>query len=131
MKLSKIIYTIIGCLSLALGSVGAVLPILPTVPFLMLSALCFAKSSEKLNTWFKQAKIYKNNLESYVRGEGMTMRTKTKILLTVTALMAVGFVVMLSKKVYIGFIALSIVWLVHILYFTLAIKTIPIQNDLN
>ena len=91
MKLSKIIYTIIGCLSLALGSVGAVLPILPTVPFLMLSALCFAKSSEKLNTWFKQTKIYKNNLESYVRGEGMTMRTKTKILLTVTALMAVGF----------------------------------------
>ena len=129
MKLSKIIYTIIGCLSLALGSVGAVLSILPTVPFLMLSALCFAKSSEKLNAWFKQAKIYKNNLESYVRGEGMTMRTKTKILLTVTALMAVAFVVMLSKKVYIGCIALSIVWLVHILYFTLAIKTIPIQND--
>ncbi len=129
MKLSKIIYTIIGCLSLALGSVGAVLPILPTVPFLMLSALCFAKSSEKLNTWFKQTKIYKNNLESYVRGEGMTMRTKTKILLTVTALMAVGFVVMLSKKVYIGCILLSIVWLVHILYFTLAIKTIPVQND--
>lgn len=129
MKLSKIIYTIIGCLSLALGSVGAVLPILPTVPFLMLSALCFAKSSEKLNAWFKQTKIYKNNLESYVRGEGMTMRAKTKILLTVTALMAVGFVVMLSKKVYIGCILLSIVWLVHILYVTLAIKTIPIQND--
>ena len=129
MKLSKIIYTIIGCLLLALGSVGAVLPILPTVPFLMLSALCFAKSSEKLNTWFKQTKIYKNNLESYVRGEGMTMRTKTKILLTVTALMAVGFVVMLSKKVYIGCILLLIVWLVHILYFTFAIKTIPIQND--
>lgn len=129
MKLSKIIYTIIGCLSLALGSVGAVLPILPTVPFLMLSALCFAKSSEKLNTWFKQTKIYKNNLESYVRGEGMTIRTKTKILLTVTALMAVGFVVMLSKKVYIGCILLLIVWLVHILYFTLAIKTIPIQSD--
>lgn len=129
MKLSKIIYTIIGCLSLALGSVGAVLPILPTVPFLMLSALCFAKSSEKLNTWFKQTKIYKNNLESYVRGEGMTMRTKTKILLTVTALMAVGLEVMLSKKVYIGCIALSIVWLVHILYFTFVIKTISIQND--
>ena len=129
MKLSKIIYTIIGCLSLALGSVGAVLPILPTVPFLMLSALCFAKSSEKLNTWFKQTKIYKNNLESYVRGEGMTMKTKTKILLTVTALMAVGLGVMFSKKVYIGCIALLIVWLVHILYFTFAIKTIPIQND--
>ena len=129
MKLSKIIYTIIGCLSLALGSVGAVLPILPTVPFLMLSALCFAKSSEKLNTWFKQTKIYKNNLESYVRGEGMTMKTKTKILLTVTALMAVGFVVMLSKKVYIGCILLLIVWLVHILYFIFAIKTIPMQND--
>lgn len=129
MKLSKIIYTAVGFLSLALGAIGVVLPILPTVPFLMLSAFCFAKSSEKLNAWFKQTKIYKNNLESYVCGEGMTLKTKIKILLTVTCLMAVGFAVMFSKKVYVGCITLSIVWLVHILYFTFAIKTIPIQND--
>ena len=129
MKLSKVIYTAIGFLSLALGAIGVVLPILPTVPFLMLSAFCFAKSSEKLNAWFRQTKIYKNNLESYVRGEGMTQKTKIKILLTVTCLMAVGFAVMFSKKVYVGCITLSIVWLVHILYFTFAIKTIPIQND--
>ena len=49
MKLKQIIFLIIGCLSLALGCVGIVLPILPTVPFFLLTVFCFANSSQKLH----------------------------------------------------------------------------------
>ena len=49
-----------------LGAVGAVLPLLPAFPFLMLAAFCFARSSEKLNNWFIHTKLHKNNLESFV-----------------------------------------------------------------
>ena len=70
MNIKKAFFVVLGCLSLGLGAVGAVLPILPTVPFLMLAAFCFAKSSEKLHNWFVSTKLYKKNLESFVQGKG-------------------------------------------------------------
>ena len=60
MKLKQIIFLIIGCLSLALGCVGIVLPILPTVPFFLLTVFCFANSSQKLHDWFIGTQMYKS-----------------------------------------------------------------------
>ena len=59
MKIKKIIYIVVGCLGVGLGAVGAVLPLLPAFPFLLLAAFCFAKSSERLHNWFTSTKLYK------------------------------------------------------------------------
>ena len=123
MKIRKILYIIGGCLSMLLGAVGAVLPVLPTVPFLLLAAFCFARSSEKLHTWFIKTKLYQNNLESFVSGKGMTKKTKIRIMVTVTLLMCVGFAMM--HAVLIGRIVLVAVWIIHLIYFIFGVKTIP------
>ena len=81
MKLKRLVFLIVGCLCLALGCIGIVLPILPTVPFFLVTVFCFSQSSERLHNWFLGTKLYKNNLESYVKGEGMTKKTKIKICL--------------------------------------------------
>ena len=47
MQLKRLIFLIIGCVSLGLGCVGIVLPILPTVPFFLLTVFCFSQSSKK------------------------------------------------------------------------------------
>lgn len=125
-SITKVILMVIGCAAFALGAVGTVLPILPTVPFFLLAAVCFAKSSEKLNNWFKNTKLYKDNLESYVAGKGMTMKTKIRIMVMVTILMAVGFVMM--NEVLIGRIVLGAVWIFHIIYFLAGVKTITVKN---
>ena len=78
MKLKRLIFLIVGCLCLALGCIGIVLPILPTVPFFLVTVFCFSQSSERLHNWFLGTRLYKNNLESYVKGEGMTKRPKSK-----------------------------------------------------
>lgn len=122
MRLKKLICLFLGFLGLGLGAVGAVVPLLPAFRFLLQAAVCFAKSSQKLHTWFTCTKLYKNNLESYVKGRGMTKKTKVKIMITVTALMSIGFVMM--HQVLIGQIVLAGVWLFHILYFLFGVKTI-------
>lgn len=127
MKIKKMLWITLGFLSLGLGALGAVLPLLPAFPFLLLAAFSFGKSSEKLHTWFIGTKLYKNNLESYVKGEGMTRSTKVKIMITVTLLMSFGFFMMFRKALYIPCGILGGVWLFHILYFTMRVKTIGLE----
>ena len=122
MGFKRMIFLIIGCVCLALGCVGIVLPILPTAPFFLATVFCFSQSSQKLQDWFLGTRMYKNNLESYVKGEGMTAKIKAKILITVTALMVFGFVIMLRKDLYIPCAILACVWAVHIIYFVFVVK---------
>ena len=113
MRLKNAVYVILGCIGVGLGAVGAVLPLLPTVPFLLMAAFCFARSSKKLNDWFIGTRLYKENLESYVQGKGMTRKTKVRIIMTVTILMSIGFIMM--HAVPVGRIVLGCVWVFHIL----------------
>lgn len=126
--MKKMLYVVVGCLGLVLGAVGAVLPLLPAFPFLMLAAYCFARSSQRLHNWFTSTKLYQNNLESFVRGRGMTWGTKIRIMITVTLVMSIGFFMMGSVPV--GRMILGCVWLFHILFFIFGIKTLsPAQAE--
>ena len=129
MNIKKLGYLILGFWGLILGAVGAVLPLLPAFPFLLLAAFGFAKSSERLHTWFISTKLYKNNLESYVKGQGMTRKTKVRIMITVTLLMSIGFIVM--HAVPVGRIVLALVWLFHILYFLFGVKTLETDKAIS
>jgi uncharacterized membrane protein YbaN (DUF454 family) len=129
MRFKKVLFVILGCIGLGLGAVGAVLPLLPSFPFLLLAAFCFAKSSERLHSWFIGTKLYKNNLESYVKGKGMTWKTKIRIMITVTLLMSIGFTMMLLKEVYIPCAILAGIWVFHIVYFIFGVKTIHLKSE--
>lgn len=126
MKIKKILWICLGLLGVGLGAVGAVVPMIPAFPFLLLAAFSFARSSEKLHTWFINTKLYKDNLEDYVAGRGMTVKTKVRIMITVTALMSVGFIMMGLKGIATGCIVLGCVWVFHIVFFLFGIKTIPV-----
>ena len=123
MNIKKLFWIILGFMGLGIGVVGAVLPMLPAFPFLLLAAFSFGKSSERLHTWFINTKLYKDNLESYVAGQGMTKKTKIRVMVTVTLLMSFGFFMMFRKELYMPCAILGGVWLFHIVYFIFGVKT--------
>ena len=124
MSIKKIVLITLGCICLALGTVGVVLPILPTVPFYLATAFCFANSSERLHNWFVNTGLYKKHLQSYVEKRGMLLKTKISIITTVTLLMGFGFFMMARKGIWVPCIILAVVWVCHIIYFVFGVKTI-------
>lgn len=124
MKIKRILFVGLGCLCLALGCIGIALPILPTVPFFLATVFFFANSSQRLHDWFVGTQMYTKHLESYVKKKGMLMKTKLMIVGSVTLMMAIGFILMFRKGIYIPCAILTIVWLCHIVYFFFGVKTI-------
>lgn len=122
----KAVWIFFGFLCLGLGTLGVVLPILPTVPFYLATVFCFAKSSKRLHDWFTTSRLYEKHLASFVEMKAMTRKTKISIMSMASAMMLVGFFMM--EKVQIGRICIVIVWVFHVYYFVCRIKTIP-QNE--
>ena len=121
----KYLFIFLGFLFTILGAVGIFLPILPTVPFLLLASICFAKGSKRFHNWFKSTKLYKNNLESFEKDRSMTLKTKWSILIPVTILLLVAFFMM--KNIY-GRTFIVVLILAKYYVFLFRIKTVSSNN---
>lgn len=118
----KYLLSAAGLVFFALGAAGVLLPILPTTPFLMVSAFCFAKSSPRLERWFRSTSLYEKYLRGYVRDRAMTLKAKVTVMCTVSVIMAVSFVMM--DAVPVGRVCLIVVWLAHAAFLTFKVKTL-------
>ncbi|MDP2561848.1 YbaN family protein [Psychrobium sp. 1_MG-2023] len=75
-KFKKYSLITIGVTSVALGVIGIILPLLPTTPFLLLSAACFAKSSDRFYQWLITHPWFGEYIENYRSGRGIPMKVK-------------------------------------------------------
>lgn len=72
---------IAGILSVGLAFLGALLPLLPTTPFLLLAAACFARSSARMHRWLHAHRLFGPYLQAYREGRSMTLPHKVSTLL--------------------------------------------------
>lgn len=80
----------IGILSFGLGSIGTIVPVLPTTPFLLLAGYCFANSSSRFHTWMQGTKIYRFYVADYVKTRSIPRRRKWRILFNIYLLMGIS-----------------------------------------
>ncbi|MGC9374978.1 MAG: DUF454 family protein [Bacteroidales bacterium] len=117
-KILKFILIIIGSISLGLGVLGIFLPLLPTTPFLLLSAALFLRSSKRLYHWLMNHKYLGVHLQNYIQHK--TIPRKIKIysisLLWITILLTAIFAIsQFWVKILLIIIALAVT--LHILSF--------------
>ena len=113
----KIFYMVLGTISLVLGAIGIVLPILPTTPFLLLAAFCFTKSSKRMHRWLCGTSLYQKHLDSYVQNRAMTLKTKLSILIPASIML------LFPMRLFITGLLVFKYW-----YFFFCIKTIQAET---
>ena len=117
----KLLWLMIGIVSMVLGAIGVVLPVLPTTPFLLLASFCFAKGSDRFHKWFTGTKLYKKHLESFVASRSMTLKTKLCILLPASAMLILAMLAM--SNIY-GRIFIVFLIIFKYIYFFTRIETL-------
>ena len=111
-----------------LGAIGVILPVLPTTPFLLLASFCFVRGSKKFDIWFKNTKIYKKHLESFVEEKAMTLKQKVTLVLFADFMMLIPFIMVDNMYMRITLISVA---LFKLYYFTFKIKTIKSESMTN
>jgi len=118
-SLKKIIFVFLGVVSFSLGTVGIVIPGLPTTPFMILSSILFLNSSDKLYTWLTTHKKFGKYVLDFKKGKGITFKTKlyaqSMMLLTMSlSLIPISpmFIENLILRITLGISAVFSFWLV-------------------
>ncbi len=83
----RFINSFIGIIFFVIAMIGVVLPVLPTTPILLLSAIFFARGSEKVDNWFKGTKIYQKHLADFIVNREMELKSKMYTCLLATIIM--------------------------------------------
>lgn len=118
----RIIWLLAGFLAMGIGAVGVALPVLPTTPFLLLASFCLAKGSDRFHRWFTGTKLYKKNLESFVKNRSMTLRTKFSLLIPASCMLVLA---LLAMPNYYGRLFIVFLIIFKYVYFFTKIKTVP------
>ena len=105
-----------GTIFIGLGIIGIFLPILPTTPFLLLAAACYARSSKKFYDWLLNNKLFGTYIKNYSEGKGVPLKVKvfTLSLLCITILFSV-FLIIQIMWIRILLIIIAIGVTIHIL----------------
>ena len=106
-RAAGLLLKIAGTLSLIIGGVGIILPLLPTTPFLLLAAACYARSSERWYRWLLYNRWFGSYIRNWHEGKGIPMKTKALSILFL--ILTMGYSAAVVVPFFVGKVALIIV----------------------
>ena len=97
-KWIRIILTAAGTIFVGLGIIGIFMPVLPTTPFLLLAAACYARSSQRFYDWLFTNRWFGSYIRNYLQGKGISLKMK---IMTITLLwLTIGCSVAFAVRVF-------------------------------
>ena len=102
----RIALIIVGILALALGVIGIFLPLLPTVPFVLLAAACFSRASTRMHRWLLQLPFAGKVIDDYEKGSGVSRRTKFTALLMLWTGMTISAIALAPPPAVLALLAM-------------------------
>lgn len=121
-----ILYRIAGFFFIGLGVIGALLPVVPTTPFLILAASCFAKSSEKLHSWLLNSPAFGPTIRKWEEERCVTPMTKFIASSSIVGFGGFSVLYVLHGKPMLQWIGVGV--LAVCLYFVLRLSTVPLSE---
>ena len=118
MTIKRTFLLTIGVIAFGLGSIGTLIPILPTTPFLLLAGYCFANSSSRFHNWLQNTKVYSFYVSDYAKTKSIPRRKKWQILSNIYILMGISVwaaPLFLIKIILVGlmaFLTIMLFWVI-------------------
>jgi uncharacterized membrane protein YbaN (DUF454 family) len=107
-----------GWLSFSLGAIGVVLPVLPTTPFMLLAAACFAKTSPRFHKWLLANPVFGPLIKNWQQERYIEPITKLRALIIIAATFFVSILLVNATSLK---VMLVVIWLVC----TLSVSRLP------
>ena len=124
----KIFWLVVACIFFAMGTLGTVLPVLPTVPCYLVTAFGFAQSSDKLHAWFEKSELYKKHLAPYLEAGGLPVKGKASIIALVTV--QVGIPAFIFRDNTTVFLIIGGIYAAFLFCMLFVVKPVPNKEQL-
>ena len=115
MNVKKVVFIALGCFFLALGAIGVFLPVLPTTPFVLVSAACFSAGSKRLNAWLSRSRIFGPFIENYRTKQGISVLRKAVSIAFLWTGLIISMLIVRTTLIYIILGLVGIAVTIHLL----------------
>lgn len=112
----RLLFLLCGCACVALGVAGIMLPVLPTTPFMLLAAACFARSSERFHRWLLTHPLFGATVREWEQYRSVRRRTKRIAILTMAITLGVSILFFVSSRplqIALAFFGLALALYLH------------------
>jgi uncharacterized membrane protein YbaN (DUF454 family) len=119
----KIFWLLVASIFFVMGTLGTVLPVLPTVPCYLVTAFGFAQSSDRLHAWFEKSQLYKKHVSPYLEAGGLPVKGKASIIAIVTV--QVGIPAFIFRDNMMVLFIIGAIYVAFLFCMLVIVKTVP------
>jgi len=111
----KLIFTILGFISLGLGAVGVALPVLPTTPFVIFAAVCFSAGNPRFSKWLASNRVFGPYITNYRTKQGISIWHKIASIAFLWTGLVISMIIVHTILIYVVLGVIGVGVTIHIL----------------